>query len=113
MKEKDLHPTSLFNFGNLFNVHTDQNGNNFFNLSNNIIFETDPDVTLYVEYTPTSGDEWASISHKFYKTPELWWLICRFNQVTNGLSKPSDYPVLRIPTKDFATFIANKVKYNN
>lgn len=111
MKEKDIQQTSLFNYSNLFNVHTDSDGNNFFNLANNILFDDNPDISLYDECVPVGGEEWATMSHRIYGTVELWWLICRFNNVKDATQKPSSFPVLKIPKKEFANMITNQIKY--
>lgn len=113
MKEKDIHDTPLYSYSNLFNVYSDSEGYNFFNLANNILFESDPNPDIYEDYRPNGGDEWATISYKFYGTVELWWLICRFNNITDACKKPIEYSPLKIPTKDFANIIANQIKYYN
>ena len=111
MKEKDIKQTSLYNYSNLFNIHQDLDGNYFYNLANNVIFDEKSNDNLYTEYIPVGGDEWGTISYKAYQTPELWWLICRFNGVQDGLSKPSDFETIKIPTVDFMTLIVNQIKY--
>jgi nucleoid-associated protein YgaU len=40
------------------------------------------DIPFY--YVVQEGDRLDSISNRFYKTPENWWVIAKANFLTNG-----------------------------
>lgn len=51
-------------------------------------FSTIPKTQRFVEYIVLSSDRLDIISHKFYGTPDFWWIIAAYNQVIDPLLEP-------------------------
>ena len=66
--------------------------------------------TFYYDYTIVEKDNWALISYKNYKTIELWWFICRFNQIYDMTETPKTGTIIKIPTKEFINMILNTMR---
>ena len=64
---------------------------------------------LYDAYQFSSGDSWASVAYRFYGSTELWWVICKFNQVSNPFAMPSVGDVVKIPRKAVLDTILSSV----
>jgi len=69
-------------YANLFDV-VEKGDQSYFNICKNVNFNNNDyiDESLYTSYMIQEGDAWPTISYKFYETTELWWLICRFNDI--------------------------------
>ena len=67
--------------------------------ANAVVFYEKDDIGLlaYVEHTYTQGERLDVIANKYYRRPDLWWIILDANpQINDPLSiKPGT--VLRIP----------------
>ena len=86
------------NLANMFNV-VNIGKNSYFNLSRSINFLNTDDLLpeAYVTYEICTGDSWTNISYKFYATIELWWLICKFNNIKDPLKMPVPGEYIKIP----------------
>lgn len=65
-----------------------------------VVFYNFSDLGLmtYSEYSWKSGDRLESLAMRFYRDPELWWVIAEANpQVTDVQSIPAG-TILRIPS---------------
>lgn len=40
------------------------------------------DIPFY--YVAQAGDRWDSLSYRFYKTSENWWILAKANNLANG-----------------------------
>ena len=73
------HYLKITDFENFFDVHTDKNGSNFYNLNSTLYFDVDKS-TLDV-YTCDHACHWPLISYKIYGTTRLAWLLWKLNDV--------------------------------
>lgn len=62
------------------------------------VIDTDKEIPYYTPVLPSSipeeeipfyyvsqeGDRWDTISHRFYGTPDKWWIIAKANNLMNG-----------------------------
>jgi len=94
------------NLANIFKV-VKIGKNSYFNLSKTINFLNTDDLTsnMYSAYQVSVNDTWTIISYKFYNTIELWWLICKFNNIKDPLKMPSAGTFIKIPSTDLKNTI--------
>ncbi len=102
-----------YDYANLFNV-INKGEKSYFNLCKNIYFDntqylTSNDVEFY---TIIDDDSWSSISYKFYRTYKLWWLICKFNNITNPFYELTPGKEIKIPSKEMVDSILAIIKSN-
>lgn len=102
-----------YDFSNLFNV-VNKGEKSYFNLCKNIYFDnvnemSSNDVT---DYIILEDDSWTSISYKFYNTYKLWWLICKFNGISNPFYDIIPGKKIKIPSKEMADTIMDIIKAN-
>ena len=71
--------------------------NSLNHLSINFLNTDDLSPEAYVTYEICTGDSWTNISYKFYATIELWWLICKFNNIKDPLKMPVPGEYIKIP----------------
>ena len=94
----------------LFTVKND--GDIYRFLASRTLYVTGTDAmipSLYNEYEVKEGDQWTLISYQFYGTVDLWWLICKFNDVKNPFEKPAAGTKLKMPTSEFAQAIVQQL----
>jgi hypothetical protein len=65
---------------------------------------------LYNEHQFTDGDHWTLLSHKYYGTVELWWLICKFNGIVNPFILPEVGAKIKIPTEEFVQYVLQQLQ---
>jgi nucleoid-associated protein YgaU len=100
--EADYIKTSnRYDFSNYFNKGYDIDIDAFFNIpTKNIFFKSSSNISelddVYKPYTVMDGDTWTLISHKMYKTVELWWFICKFNNIQNPFNQPTPNTIIKI-----------------
>jgi hypothetical protein len=68
---------------NIFDVHQDEDGMDYYNLYQSINIDQDIDPTLYIEHIWTGTDNFYHLSDKYYNTTRLWWLILVANNIVN------------------------------
>ena len=56
---------------------------------------SDSDVFI----NPKSGERLDSLAQRFYGDSNLWWIIAKANELTNGIIGLNPEEKLRIPTK--------------
>lgn len=84
MKLKNLVPESFNStqWVNLFNIYKDSKDSYYFNLFNSLqIADTDINPIYFENYYTTEKDNLFHISHKFYDTVNLWWIIAYINKL--------------------------------
>lgn len=74
---------NAYDYANIFNTYTDEEGYEFFNFMNSINIDGDIDPSLYVMDVVESFTSWYELSRKYYDTPRLWWTILLANNITN------------------------------
>jgi hypothetical protein len=74
---------NAYDYANIFNTYTNEEGYEFFNFMNSITIDGDIDSSLYVMDIADSFTSWYELSRKYYGTPKLWWTILLANKITN------------------------------
>jgi len=98
-------------FANFFNVSYD--GDKYmFNINKNMYFSNIENLALsyYHNYEVQSNDNWSTISYKQYNTIELWWLICRVNQIWDATVNPKPGNILKILNQEVVDEIINSIR---
>ena len=107
-------PTKLSknSFANFLEV-VNKGSESYFNLCKGISFKFDsmnPD--MYYDYIVLEDDCWTNISYKNYNTPELWWLICKFNDVKNPFTELEAGKIIKIPSVELKDWILDMIQVN-
>ena len=55
----------------------------------------DTDIFVY----PLYGDRFDTIAQRYYNDSNLWWIIAKANEISNGKISPAPLKKLRIPTE--------------
>lgn len=74
---------NIYDYANIFNTYTTEEGYEFYNLMNSITIDGEIDASLYVFDFVNSFTSWYELSKKYYATPKLWWVILLANNLTN------------------------------
>jgi hypothetical protein len=93
MKNTNLSP---FDFANIFNVYTDENGLNYYNLYNSIFISDDIDPSLYDQYTIAASDNWYKLAKKYYNDIRLYWIILVANNIINPFDESIEGTTIKI-----------------
>ena len=109
---------SKYDFGQLFNVYNHDNTHNSFsinktlNLSNIPIANNDDAMpSPFFKYRVQQYDTWTNISYKMYGNIELWWLICKLNNVTNPVEMPyTNFKYLTMIEETYIDEIINSLR---
>ena len=108
---------SLENYANLFNVYeiNTENENDVYTYSINkaVYFKNWDNLapSNFSFYTVKNEDQWTTISYNFYETVELWWLICKINNIIDPVANsPKEGQVLKIINKDLVNGILQKIR---
>ena len=105
----DLPTLSLYRYENFLNVYTDDNGFKFYNLLRGInIFPAD-NTQVEDAYTIEYNDTWQLISHKYYNTMDLWWLVCVYNQIQNPIKMPDVGTQIKLLKSNYVSTILTEL----
>tara|TARA_B100000900_G_C20546034_1_gene702582 strand:+ start:1225 stop:1515 length:291 start_codon:yes stop_codon:yes gene_type:complete len=55
----------------------------------------DTDIFVY----PLYGDRFDTLAQRYYENSNLWWIIAKANEISNGKISPNPEVKLRIPTE--------------
>jgi len=55
----------------------------------------DTDIFVF----PLYGDRFDTLAQRYYENPNLWWIIAKANEISNGKISPDPEKKLRIPTE--------------
>jgi hypothetical protein len=107
----DLPKLSVYRYENFFNIYTDEKAEiKFYNLLRGInVFQAD-NSDVEEKYIIQTSDTWASIAWKKYKTIELWWLICAYNQIQNPIDFPDSGTIIKILKPEYVSMVINELK---
>lgn len=72
-----------YDYANIFSTYVDENGYEFFNLSNTINIDGDIDPSVYIYDVAHSFCDVYHLSKKYYGTHKLWWIILLINNIKN------------------------------
>lgn len=102
-----------YSYANLFDV-INKGEKSYFNLCKNINFKNLDYLSteLFTIYEVKENDTWTGISYKIYNTIDLWWLICKFNEVKNPFDELTVGRILRIPSDELVEIIINAIQNN-
>lgn len=75
-----------YDYANIFNTYSDEDGYEFFNLMNSINISGEIDPSLYTYDVAHSFSDVYNLSKKYYGTHKLWWLILLTNDIKNPFS---------------------------
>ena len=100
------------NYANMFNV-VNKGEKSYFNLCKNLRFKNVDkiDHSQYTDYLVMEDDSWTNISYKHYNTIELWWLICKFNNVKDPFEELKAGTYIKIPTEELKDNILSIIQY--
>lgn len=117
MRQFDIRNSGVLNsssldLANLFNIYSSIDGNLYFNINRTVVVKggDNPLAGVYNQYMVNEGDQWTTISFKFYNTIELWWVICKFNSIHDPTIDPIPGEIIKIPTENVLMTIVNGIK---
>lgn len=111
LKKSDLKmSSSQYEFSNFFNIAYDSDVDLYsYVINKSLYFKTPPNGVVlsdvYTYYTIVSNDNWPLISYKNYNTVDLWWLVCKFNNIVNPFETPRVGELLKILNQNVADVI--------
>lgn len=100
---------NVYDYANIFNTYTDEEGYEFFNFMNSITINGEIDASLYVFDVANSFTSLYDLSKKYYGTPKLWWTILLANNINNPFDIQSGQRVKVLKT----TVVSNIVSQIN
>ena len=101
-------PTAL---ESLFTVHQ-IDGRNVYNMLTTVYVSPDINPVYFSEHAVTQQDSWTTISHRYYKTADHWWIvaICNRDLIDNPVEMPSPGTLIRIPNEQLLRKIIGAVQ---
>ena len=111
-ENNSLPEISPWNFANLFNVYQNKDNVWTYSLNKNIYFSNTDNLqpSNYSIYTVEENDQWTILSNTFYGTIDLWWLICKVNNINDPTTNPIVGNKIIILEFEFAQTIADQLK---
>jgi hypothetical protein len=101
------------NFANFFNIYLRSDDILTYSINKGLYFENVDNLSpsTFSLYTIQEKDSWSTISFQFYDTIELWWLICKVNQITDPVA---DSPVpgteIKLLNKDIVGTVLQQLR---
>jgi hypothetical protein len=97
-----------YNLADTFKIVIDDNDNEVYSMNQSIYFtNVDKMYPGFFQYHVVgSADTWPLISYQYYNTVNLWWIICKLNDIKNP-TKEEPIPGTRI--KVFTTNTIQKI----
>ena len=81
---KELSNIDLKHLENMFVIKQDNDGVYYYDLTDTIYMNPDDlTPTSYQEYKISNGDNFYSLSYRYYNTFQLWWVIAIVNNIDN------------------------------
>lgn len=79
---------SKYDFANFFKV-VNKGEKSYFNICTTINFDNIHKIpsSMCSLYEVKAGDTWTLISHNLFGTIRLWWLLCKFNNITDPFER--------------------------
>lgn len=103
--------TAYNDMGNLFNVYQDEDGNYSFSINRTLNLGTDQMYDgFYSTYELEEDMFLTTLSYRFYKTIDLWWLICKTNGISDPTLKIAAGTRLKIPSSQVAKFVVDEIR---
>lgn len=103
---------SNYDLANLFNVYQDEDSNYYFSINRTIYFVGTSSMipSMYNTYTVQEGDTWTKISYITYGTIDLWWLVCKSNNIIDPTSHPESGTTIKLLTTQIANSVIESIK---
>lgn len=103
-------PLDKNDMARMFNV-VQRGQNSYFNISRTLSFKNVDNIPpkYYNNYMVTQKDSWTNISFKFYRTHKLWWIICKFNNVSDPFNFLEPGKVIKIPKEELVNSIIQQL----
>lgn len=99
------------NFENIFNVYEDKETfAYYYNLIQTLKFPENLPDGYFTPYTITYGDTWPFISHKIYKTPNVWWILIIVNKIQNPVIMPPVGTIIKAPKPAILKTVLSQIK---
>jgi hypothetical protein len=116
----ELEEISTLNYANIFNVFDEPKlGVNFktYSINRSLNFygtnEASADnSSLFTPYLVVYSDTWATISFQFYQTIELWWLVCKINNIVNPTIDPVIGKTIKVLDSSIVNTILRQIREN-
>jgi hypothetical protein len=110
---KDLPAISLYRMENFLNVYQGSDGFNFYNLLKSINIFNSSNGSVDIIHSFLLHDSWTNISYKYYKTIDLWWFICMYNQIINPLKDVEPGTEIKILKPEYIGSVLTELKKQN
>ena len=106
---------SVTNMANIFFVYDDNElgvNTKIYNINRtlNLLGLDNISNTLFKEYVVKDNDTWHLISYNHYGVVDLWWLVCKMNNINNPLDDPEVGAKLKILKNDLINEILNEIR---
>lgn len=98
------------NLENLWNIHTTDEGEYFYNLLKTVNFPSDLDTDTYGEYVTEPSDTWPLIAWKHYEDVKLWWIICMLNNIQDPTLQPEPSTTIKILSVNVVRDILTEIR---
>ena len=110
---KDLPDISLYRMENFLNVYQGTDGFNFYNLIKPINIFNSNNSSVDIIHSFLLNDSWTNISYKYYKTIDLWWFICLYNQISNPLDSIDPGTEIKVLKSEYIGAVLAELKKQN
>ena len=96
---------------NMFSVE-DDGGRLTFNSNKTVVVNGHENASsdMYDVAYVNDGDTWAMLSHRAYGTVDLWWVICKFNGVSDPTTAMKQGLMVKIPKREIVDIIVSSVR---
>jgi hypothetical protein len=107
------------NFANMFNVYKDSDVDNAYTYAINRTLNVqglpedptdDYNNSMFIYHTIQHDDTWKLISYKAYDTIDLWWMICKVNNIIDPTDMPEIGATIRILSRDLVNDMLNNLR---
>jgi len=106
----DLPVLSSYRYENFFNIYIDEkNGEKFYNLLKAINIFPANNQLVEEDYYIKPHDTWFGISYNYYKTGDLWWLICTYNQIMDASRMPASGKIIKLLKPQYVGYILQEL----
>lgn len=105
----DLPKLSIYRYENFFNIYEDESGFKFYNLLKSISVFPSNNSSVEEDYYTKPNDTWLYISHKFYNTIDLWWLVCEYNQIKDPTKKLESGTKIKVLKREYVWPVINEL----
>lgn len=98
-----------YDFANIFNIYTDENGFQFYNIFNTINIDGHIDPSLYTTHIWSGTDNFYALSNQYYSTVRLWWTILIANNIVNPFDDIIPGKPIKILNQSVITVILGQI----